>query len=130
MISFSVKIQPGIPVYEQVVYAAKKAIVKGQLRPGDRFPSVREMSKELRINPNTALKILSRLVEEKMLEIRPGIGSIVSEPSTATKAQRDQILNKEAEKLVIECKRLSLEKDELLQAIERLWNLSGEGAKQ
>jgi len=124
MINFSVKIQPGMPVYEQVVYAAKKAIVKGQLRPGDRFPSVREMSKELRINPNTALKILSRLVDEKMLEIKPGIGSIVSELNIATKTQRDQILKKEAEKLVIESKRLSIKKDELLQAIERLWDLS------
>lgn len=122
MINFSVKIQSGMPVYEQVVYAAKKAIVKGQLRPGDRFPSVREMSKELKINPNTALKIISRLVDENMLEIQPGIGSIVSELSIATRTQRNQILKKEAEKLVIESKRLSIKKDELLRAIERLWD--------
>jgi GntR family transcriptional regulator len=124
LISFSVKIQPGIPVYEQVVYAAKKAIVKGQLRPGDRFPSVREMSKELKINPNTALKIVNRLVDEKLLEIRPGIGSIVSELGISSKAERDQILKNEAEKLVIESKRLSIKKDELLQTIERLWDQS------
>lgn len=124
MLGFSVKIQPGIPVYEQVVYAAKKAIVKGQLRPGDKFPSVREMSKELKINPNTALKIITRLVNENMLEIRPGIGSIVSKASTATKAERDQILKTEAEKLVIESKRLSIKKADLLQTIERIWDLT------
>lgn len=129
MINFSVKIQPGMPVYEQVVYAAKKAIIKGQLRPGDKFPSVRQMSKELKINPNTALKILSRLVDEKMLEIKPGIGSIVSELSIATKTQRDRILKMEAEKLVVESKRLMINKDELLQAIECIWDLSDEECK-
>ncbi len=40
MINFTVKFQSGIPIYEQVMYAVKKAIVSKQLRPGDRFPSV------------------------------------------------------------------------------------------
>jgi GntR family transcriptional regulator len=105
------------------VYAVKKAIVTEQLKPGDRFPSVREMSKELRINPNTAQKVIAHLAREKLLEIKPGIGSIVSELSTATKDQRDKILNDEVEKLVVESKRLSITKKEVLDAINRNWKL-------
>jgi DNA-binding transcriptional MocR family regulator len=56
MIPFRVHFRPGISLYEQVVYAAKKAVVSGQLRAGDPFPSVRTLSKELKINPNTAHK--------------------------------------------------------------------------
>ncbi len=119
MINFTIKFQSGIPIYEQVVYAVKKAIVAEQLKAGDRFPSVREMSKELRINPNTAQKVVSRLVGEKLLEINPGIGSIVSELGVATKTQRDKILNDEVEKLVVESKRLSIKRKEVVDAIGR-----------
>src|ERR1700731_3811911 len=54
MIPFHVELKPGAPIYEQVVYAATKSIISRQLRAGDEFPSVRVLSKELKINPNTA----------------------------------------------------------------------------
>ncbi len=123
MINFTIKFQSGVPIYEQVIYAVKKAIVTEQLKAGDRFPSVREVSKELRINPNTAQKAVSHLVRERLLEIKPGIGSIISELGAATKAQRDKILNDEVEKLVVESKRLSIKKEEVVDAINRGWKL-------
>ena len=123
MINFTIKFQYGTPIYEQVVYAVKKAIVSGQLKPGDRFPSVREIAKELRINPNTAQKVVAHLAREEMLEMKPGIGSVVSEISTATKAQRNRILNDEVEQLVVESKRLSITKKEVVDAINRNWKL-------
>ena len=123
MINFTIKFQYGTPIYEQVVYAVKKAVVTEQLKPGDQFPSVREMAKELRINPNTAQKVIAHLAREKLLEIKPGIGSIVSELNTATKAQRDKILNDEVEQLIVESKRLSITKKEVVDAINRNWKL-------
>jgi GntR family transcriptional regulator len=45
MMPFHVEFRPGATIYEQVVYAAKKAIMAGQLRPGDAFPSVRILSR-------------------------------------------------------------------------------------
>ena len=121
MLNFSVIFKSGIPVYEQVIYAVKKAIVSGQLKPNDPFPSVRELSKELRINPNTAQKIITRLVQEKLLEIRPGIGSIISERGKATEEQRQNILDTEAERLVVEAKRLLIKKKELIDVITKHW---------
>ena len=69
MIPFRLPFEPGIPISEQVVYAAKKAVIAGQMRPGDPFPSVRILSKELRINPNTAHKVVSQLVAEGLIEV-------------------------------------------------------------
>ena len=123
MINFTVKFQYGVPIYEQIVYAVKKAVVTEQLKPGDQFPSVREMAKELRINPNTAQKVIAHLARENLIEIRPGIGSVVSELGTATSLQRDNILNDEVEKLVVESKRLSITKEEVADAIDRNWKL-------
>ena len=123
MLNFSIIFKSGIPIYEQVVYAVKKAVVSGQLKAGDRFPSVRELSRELRINPNTAQKVVTNLVQEKLLEIKPGIGSVVAEPSEATKMQRENILLTEIERLVVEAKRLSIKKKELIDAIQKQWKV-------
>ena len=65
MLPFSIELKPGFPVAEQIVFAVRKAVVVGQLRPGDRFPSVRVLSQELRVNPNTAqLREHAALVQE------------------------------------------------------------------
>ena len=130
MINFTVKFQYGIPIYEQIVYAVKKAVVTEQLMPGDQFPSVREMARELRINPNTAQKVIAHLAREKLIEIKPGIGSVVSELSPATKAQRDKILNNEVEKLIVESKRLSIKRKEVMDAINRNWELDNKKGKK
>ena len=51
MLPFHVNLKTGSPVSEQIVYAVKKAIISGLMRAGDKFPSVRTLSQELRINP-------------------------------------------------------------------------------
>ena len=78
VIPFRVTFRPGSSLYEQVVYAAKKALVTGQLRPGDPFPSVRKLSAALRINPNTAHKVITQLLNEGLLEVMPGTGTVVA----------------------------------------------------
>src|SRR3972149_12219073 len=99
MLPFSVSLRAGVPIYEQVVYAVRRATVSGQLRPGDAFPSVRALSQELRINPNTAHKIVATLVEDGLLEVRPGIGTVVGEGRRAAAPERRGLLAHGAEGL-------------------------------
>jgi len=101
-----VSFQPGISLYEQVVYAAKKAVVSGQMRAGDSFPSVRELSKTLKINPNTAHKVVTHLVAEGVTRGHSGIGTVVAKPRVRGAADRSDLLNKELEQLIVEAKRL------------------------
>jgi DNA-binding FadR family transcriptional regulator len=68
-------------------------MVSGQLRPGDPFPSVRALSKELKINPNTAHKIVAHLVNEGLLETRPGIGTVVAVLPDSSRKERTQLLD-------------------------------------
>jgi GntR family transcriptional regulator len=76
---FTAVLRPGRSVHDPVVFAATKAIVTGQLRAGDTFPSVRTISQELRINPNTAQKIVSPLGWRGLLEAQPGVGTVVAD---------------------------------------------------
>lgn len=121
MLPFTVNFKPGIPVYEQVVYAVKKAIVSEQMKPGDKFPSVRQMSQDLKINPNTAQKIVAALVHEGMLEVNPGIGTVVSQRPSAPKEQRQELLKTEIEHLVVEAKKLSLDIQDIENALRQQW---------
>lgn len=121
MIPFRVQFRPGVSLFEQCVYAAKKAMVSGQMRPGDAFPSVRALSKELKINPNTAAKIVARLVSEGLLETRPGIGTVVAEMPDSSAKERTQLLGSEIEQLVVEAKRLGIGREEMLASIAAHW---------
>jgi GntR family transcriptional regulator len=121
VIPFRLSFEPGISLYEQVVYAAKKAIVSGQMRPGDQFPSVRVLSKALKINPNTAHKVITHLVAEGILEVRPGIGTVVAERGSSTAAERGNLLKNELEQVVVEAKKIGLELDDLKDALTAHW---------
>jgi len=121
VIPFRVPFRTGISLFEQIVYASKKAMVSGQMRPDDPFPSVRTLSKELKINPNTAHKIVAHLVSEGLLETRPGIGTVVAALPDSTRRERTQLLGHEIEELVVEAKRLGIGREEMLTSISAHW---------
>ena len=121
MIPFRITFRAGVSLFEQIVYASKKAMVAGQLRPGDPYPSVRTLSKELKINPNTAHKVVAHLVSEGLLETRPGIGTVVAELPDSSRKERTQLLGQEMEELVVEAKRLGIELDEMLSSFAAHW---------
>jgi GntR family transcriptional regulator len=122
VIPFRLTFRPGISLYEQVVYAAKKAVISGQMRPGDAFPSVRSLSKELKINPNTAHKVISHLVAEGLLEVKPGIGTLIAELPEARASERSKLLGNEIEQLVVEAKKLGMEINEVLTSVSEHWS--------
>jgi GntR family transcriptional regulator len=131
VIPFRLTFQPGISIYEQVVYAAKKAVIAGQMRPGDAFPSVRALSKELKINPNTAHKVVTQLLSEGMLEVLPGIGTVVSAPTASSAAERGHLLRTELEQLVVQAKKLGLELDDVTTAVHDHWHrLDGKNGRK
>jgi GntR family transcriptional regulator len=122
MLPFRVQFKTGAHAYEQVVYAVKKAIITGALKPGDKFPSVRVLSQELRINPNTAQKVFSALASEGLITINPGIGTLVADSRPATREELKELLGGEVERVVVEARKLHLDCDDLLQAIKQHWN--------
>jgi GntR family transcriptional regulator len=122
MIPFRVAFQPGTSIYEQVVYAAKKAIVAGRMRAGDPFPSVRELSKSLKINPNTAHKVVTQLIAEGLLEVHPGLRTVVARCPSSSAAERASLLKEDLEQLVVEAKKLGLDLDEVSDALAEHWS--------
>jgi GntR family transcriptional regulator len=118
---FRFELRPGLPIFDQVVFAAKKAFISGEFQSGQAFPSVRALAAELKIHPNTAHKVIQHLIQEKLLEVRPGIGTVVADLPVARAAERRRLLKQEVEQLVVEAKRVGLELPEVLQEVEAQW---------
>ncbi len=115
------QLRPGKSIFDQVVFAAKKAFISGEFRAGHAFPSVRTLAAELKINPNTAHKVVQYLIHERWLDSRPGIGTVVAEPPEARSGERQRILQQNVEQLVVEAKQVGLELEEIVQAVESQW---------
>ncbi len=125
MLPFSIELKPGLPIAEQVVFAVKKAVVGGQLKPGQPFPSVRVVSQELKINPNTAHKIVAALVAQGVLVTTPAVGSVVAEQAAGDRAERAELLGADLERVVVEAKKLGLTLDEVSAGLAAHWKKLG-----
>lgn len=115
-------LQPGRSIFDQVVFAAQKAFLSGEYRPGQPFPSVRALAAELKIHPNTAHKVIQHLIHERWLEVRPGIGTVVAEPPKARAGDRQRLLQQEVEQLVVEARRVGARLQDVMQAVSNEWS--------
>ena len=125
MLPFSIELKPGLPIAEQVIFAVKKAVVGGQMKPGQPFPSVRIVSPELKINPNTAHRIIAALVAEGVLITTPAVGSVVAEQTAGDRQERASLLGTDLEQLVVEARKLGLTLDEVQAGVAAQWKKLG-----
>jgi len=116
------KLKPGESIFEQLVFAAKRAFISGEFTPGQPFPSVRSLAAELKVHPNTAHRVVQHLIQERWLEVRPGIGTVVADPPEARAGDKRRLLQEELEQVVVEAKRVGLALEELVEAIEFQWS--------
>ena len=82
---------------------------------------MRALAADLKIHPNTAHKVIQHLIQERWLEVRPGIGTVVAEPPAARPGDRQRLLKEEVEKLVVEARRVGADLDEVVDAIKAGW---------
>lgn len=120
MLPFSIQLQDGTPVSEQILLAVRKALLTGQMKPGDEFPSVRSLSQELKISPTTAHKVVLQLKDAGWLNSRPGIGMVVTEPVQPSLAERLAQITPECRALLQEAADLNLSLDQVIALLKDL----------
>lgn len=130
MTPFRFTIAPGQSIFDQVVFAATRAFVSGELRPGDPFPSVRALAAELKIHPNTAAKAIQHLIQERWLEAKPGVGTVVARAPSPRASDRQRLLKQEIEHLVVEAKRVGLDLNDVTDAVASQWKRLDEAGQE
>lgn len=115
-----VDLKSRIPLYLQIVQSVKNDVISGSLQANDKLPSVRELSAELIINPNTIHKAFRMLEQEGFIYSLPGKGNYIMELKNAkVKEQQEQAL-KEIAASVERAYRLGVSRDEICSYLERV----------
>lgn len=70
------------PIYEQIVESVELAIASGALQKDEKLPSVRQVAKELAVNPNTIQRAYALLEERGLAYSQPGRGSFAAMDAT------------------------------------------------
>lgn len=78
MIEFHLDSRSGLSPYQQLVQQVRHALRLGLLEEGDRVPTVKDVAKQLAINPNTVLKAYRELEYDGLVAARPGVGTFVT----------------------------------------------------
>jgi GntR family transcriptional regulator len=113
----------GIPIYIQVREQIRLLIHKGVLKPGDPVPTVRALAVSLGINLNTVARIYRDLEQERLLDLKRGLGTFVAQGAATRPAEMKDLrkLESAVRGLVALAQESGLSAVELYQFIETQW---------
>ena len=125
---FNVDISSSTPIYEQIVDNVKEGILKGLIEPGEKLPSVRELAKMMRLNPNTVQKAYQELERQKVTITLRGKGTYVS---TDYKPRKDEDKLMEVKEMfkkgIVEAHYMGFTEEDILNMIRELLEELEEG---
>lgn len=120
----------GVPIYDQVVRQIKYAVAGGVLVTGDRVPSVRELAKELVINPNTIARSFQSLQQDGILEPMRGVGFLVAHGAKGECVrQRRELIRQRMMSGLKEAHQSGLNEDEIEKLFRQSWAAVKRGEK-
>ncbi len=121
--SFQISTSSGVPIYRQIIDQVKIHIAAGRLKAEDFLPSVRQVAKELEVNPMTVSKAYSILEATGVLETVRGQGMRVklTEGSKGDSKGPEEEVAPFIQEMILKAKQLSFNKDEILEAINKMW---------
>lgn len=111
------------PIWSQIEEGVRHLVASGSLEPGAALPSVRDLAREQRINPNTVAKAYQRLAAAGIVEARRGEGTFVAErPPVLSPAARTRTLREAAERFAALAITIGTSKAEGVVAVEEAWS--------
>lgn len=107
-----------LPIYIQIMNLIKKRIILGELKEGEKLPSVREMSTELKVNPNTIQRSYQELERESLVSTQRGTGSFVTEDMNIINELKKNMANNIVEGFLKEMKSIGFNPSEIINLID------------
>jgi GntR family transcriptional regulator len=114
------------PIWSQIEEGLRRLVASGALAPGSVVPSVRDLAKDLRVNPATVAKAFQRLTDAGVLTVRRGDGTYVADaPPAMSRTDRARILREAATRYASLAATLGVTKDEASDAFGAAWKKGG-----
>jgi GntR family transcriptional regulator len=120
----TLRIDPGdaAPIWSQIEQGLRRLVASGNLSPGAVVPSVRDLARELRVNPATVSKAYQRLADSGLLEVRRGDGTYVApEPPSLSRAERARAVRDGALRYAASALTLGATREESIDELKAAW---------
>ena len=118
--SLSVDPSDAVPLWKQIEENVRRLVASGALRPGAAVPSVRDLARELSINPATVAKGYQRLVDAGILAVKRGEGTFVADkPPALARGERDRELDAGATRYASLALTLGANSEEAMEHVKR-----------
>lgn len=117
----SIDPKSGVPLYRQIIESVKFAISRGDLSPGDKLPTVRQLAVDLEVNPNTVIRAYREMEIEGLLDPQQGSGTFVTERRPKMDAlEQGRMLDQILTELVARASGYGFTLDEVLEGLRQL----------
>jgi GntR family transcriptional regulator len=123
---FDIKPADAAPIWRQIEEGMRRLITVGALAPGAAVPSVRDLARDLRVNPATVSRAYQRLTEAGVLSVKRGDGTYVAdEPAKLKKSERHELLRDAAARYASASISAGIELDEAVEELESAYQRLG-----
>ena len=120
-----------VPIWKQIEEGVRRLVAGGALQPGVGVPSVRDLARELKVNPMTVSKAYQRLAEDGVLEVRRGEGTFVaSGAQRSSRGDRLRTLREAASRYVALAATLGVTREDAVRAAEAAWDRTASGGER
>jgi len=111
------------PIWRQIEQGVRRLIASGTLSPGGVVPSVRELAKELRVNPATVAKAYQRLTDANILMVRRGEGTYVADaPPRLAENERRRALHEGATRYATLAVSIGVTEERATEELGTVWH--------
>ena len=114
----SMEFNPALPIYLQVMTMIKRDIVTGDLIPGGKLPSVRDMAVQFAVNPNTVSRVYRELESEGICYTKRGMGTFVTEEPEVVGRLKAEMAGELMDQFLEGMKRLGMSGEEVIQLVK------------
>ena len=111
-------IRADLPIYAQLIFQIKLAIVSGEYLPGERLASVRELAMDAGVNPNTMQRALQELERDGMVYTQRTSGRFVTEDTKVIESAKKQLAEDQIKDFLEQMGRLGYPKEEILSLLK------------
>lgn len=118
------------PIYYQIAQKICNQIVRGEIKPGDKLPSVRELAIQYGVNPNTVKRVYMELGQMGVSKVQRGQGTFVTENQQRLDELRDQLKHDKIESFLLDMKEMGFTPDEIAMGIQPYLNDEKEGGEK
>ncbi len=112
--------QSGEAIYRQVVEQIKFKIASGELKPMDKLLSIRQLAKQLKINPRTVVKVYEELEKDGLVVTRQGQGVFITSREAEPFRTREKVISRMAGRLLSEASRIGADAEEVMEIIKKV----------